>query len=137
MTFNGSNVGIGIISPSYQLDVHGATQSRSGFLSYRTSHFYASGTPTWSAGDPSNWPWVGNNFIIIFTGNPSFGSNMISGMFRVYHSRGGAGNNSAGMGDAIGSPRRVSLNEITDGGLSFIFSSGDAQDVQITIVSYN
>ena len=105
------------------------------FSSYSTTYEYGGANTAWSAGDPTGWMWGGNIFMITFkgpTGTPN--TTVVRGTFLVYHSRWGSGSNNWGKVDALGTPVSVALNGITDGGLSFVFSSNFAQTVNINIV---
>ena len=129
------NVGIGITNPSATLHVAGSIIGASLFSSYSTTYEYGGANTAWSAGDPTGWMWGGNIFMITFkgpTGTPN--TTVVRGTFLVYHSRWASGSNNWGKVDAIGTPVSVALNGITDGGLSFVFSSNFAQTVNINIV---
>jgi hypothetical protein len=132
INFSDGNVGIGTQVPKAKLHVNGNILARGGCQSWQGTHIFDSSNPTWSPGDPIYWPWDGLVFYITFRGQVSMGADCIFGHYLICHSRWGAGSNSAGSITSI-VQRKVGLNSITDGGLSFTFNADNAQYVQITV----
>jgi hypothetical protein len=130
------NIGIGKTNPLDRLDVTGGIKATNGFYSYNTSFFYYAGNATWSPGDPTNWPFGGNVFLVTLRGPSGNGGNAVRGAFIVFHSRWGAGNNNYGQIVALANSW-VSTWGTTDGGLYFTFNSPDAQTVYINFLVLN
>jgi hypothetical protein len=130
------NIGIGTTNPGAKLDVNGVIQGRSGVRSYSTDFTYSSETPTWNPGDEGSWAWGGKCFLVTFCGAPDNSGVGIRGAYIVFHSRGGALNDSYSVATPLYNAY-ISSVTTSNTGMTFTFNSSNAQVVHINVLVIN